>query len=136
MARRLTVGMDWEMLGKSRRNSLNRLGLSKRKEASSIRQRPPSSRIALYELPPFARFSCVLPDRRGCIFIHGLIPFAKMIFSVVSKVLDCIYTYDLFMAHLPGPNGFRSVTPSYIHGFESPKTAQVCYRRSDLFAID
>jgi len=52
-------------------------------------------------------------------------PVCQMICSTAGRFGLHIYIRPVEGTVVPGPNGFRPVTPSYIHGFESPKTAQV-----------
>ncbi|TDY22478.1 putative Zn-binding protein involved in type VI secretion [Paraburkholderia sp. BL6665CI2N2] len=61
----------------------------------------------------------------GCSLIHGLVPFAKRSFLQRAGAGLHIYIRPFCGTHVPGPNGFRPATPTYIHGFGSPKTAQV-----------
>jgi DNA-binding transcriptional LysR family regulator len=58
-------------------------------------------------------------------YIHGLVPFAKWSDPLHAGAGLHIYIRPVCGTDVPGPNGFRPATPSYILGFVSPKTAQV-----------
>jgi hypothetical protein len=74
--------------------------------------------------PPICK-AIVLGEKGGCGLIHGLVPFAKSSGPQRAGVGLHIYIRPVDGTVVPGPNGFRPTTPSYIHGFESPKSAQV-----------
>ena len=77
-----------------------------------------------------------LTDRIACSSRHGRVPFAIRFVQSLTGFGLHIYIRPFESTYVPVPNGLRSTTPSYIHGLECPRTAHVCHRRADLFAIE
>ena len=102
-------------------------------EAGGFRSRPVrNARSAEWELmspfiwtPPVCQGILCAGRQEGCGFIHGLVPFAKWSDPLHAGAGLHIYIRPVCGTDVPGPNGFRPATPSYILGFVSPKTAQV-----------
>jgi len=80
-----------------------------------------------YGLPEPAVRGAIFPlnSADGIRYIHGLVPFAKWSDPLHAGAGLHIYIRPVCGTDVPGPNGFRPATPSYILGFVSPKTAQV-----------